>query len=462
MEHYCFDIIFPEKLIDFVSPKENDKSHKFHAHLYTKESSIELRIFFGFNFITPEFSSWLDNGSLEKAFAECVVKNINKENCTQKIDLSKSKIIGYSFGGNQNENGLGEYFKITLSSVRIYIDSSINKLNSADFYMNEVGFDLVKDFHSLLFGNNGEFKISRMKGREVFYKFGNFEFRPEFDFNYSDDRNETKAIIEKKPKIKFTFSKESSEKEILRCAEIVRLLGSFYMHNNIEYNFSRIHLQNSTLLIYKSKVKDYRQTDLGLQGFGLKWDFHDLLQSNWQLPALKNFKIISKVIPLFNQAMLVDHHSSLLIRYNILEISKGNKDSEKKEFDFLLTGNAKKKNNNEALSILLQSVKSEDHSEFKKRWNDVSGFLNSKPMMSPLNKFIQNHGIPIKEMPLNFKEIKEIRDYITHGSLDKVNKQQLEKANILLYGITGVLILKLFGVNEFDLKRIYEKIETIQ
>jgi len=201
---------------------------------------------------------------------------------------------------------------------------------------------------------------------------------------------------------------------------------------------------------------------MGLNGFGLNWDFHKFLQSDWQLPALKNFKILSKVIPLFNQAMLVDHHSSLLIRYNILEISKGDNDSEKKEFDFLLKGNAKKKNNKDALNILLQSVKTEDHSEFKKRWNDVSGFLNSKPMMSPLNKFIQDHGFLIKEMPLNFKEIKEIRDDITHGSLDKVNEQQLEKANILLYGITGVLILKFLGINEFDLKRIYDKIETLQ
>ena len=68
MEHYCFDIIFPEKLIDFVSPNENDGSHKFHAHLYAKESSIELRIFFGFNIHTPEFSSWLYKGKLEKVF----------------------------------------------------------------------------------------------------------------------------------------------------------------------------------------------------------------------------------------------------------------------------------------------------------------------------------------------------------------------------------------------------------
>lgn len=462
MEPYCFQIIFPEKLIDFVSPNEKDGNHKFHAHLYAKESSIELRIFFGFNIHTPEFSSWLYKGKLEKVFVECVVTNINKENQTQNIDLSESKIIGYSLGGNQYENGLGEYFKITLSSVRIYIDSSNNKLNSADFYMNGVGFDLVKYFYSLLFGNNGEFKISRMKGLEDFYQFEYLKFRPEFEFYSSDVRNETKAFIEKKPKISFTFPKESSEKDIIQCAEIVRLLGSFYMHNDIEYNFSRINLQNSTLLIYKSTSKEYQQTQLGLQGFGLNWDFHEFLQTNWQFPALKNLKILSKVIPLFNQAMLVDHHSSLLIRYNILEISKGDNDSDKKEFDFSLTGYAKKKNNKEALEILLKSVKTEDYLEFKKRWNDVSGFLNFKPMMNPLNKFIQNLGFPIKEMPLSFKEIKEIRDDITHGSLEKVNEQQLEKANILLYGITGVLILKFLGVNEFDLKRIYKKVETIQ
>ena len=305
MEHYCFDIIFPGNLIDFISPNQSDGTHKFHAHLYAKESFIELRIFFGFNTLTPKFSSWLYNGKLEKAFANSIATNINKENHTQKIDFSESKITAYSPVGNHNEIGLGEYFKISLSCVRIYRDSFNNSPNSADFYMNSVGFDLAKDFHTVLLGSNGEFNINRRKGHEEFYQLNDVDFRPELEFYSSDNKNETKAFIEKKPKVHFIFPKNTSEKEIIHCAEVFRLLGSFYMHNNIEYHFSRIYLDKSTLLIYKAKGKEYHQNDMGLYDFGLSWDFHKLMLSDWQDSTKKNFKLLSKIIPLFVQSMQI-------------------------------------------------------------------------------------------------------------------------------------------------------------
>jgi len=461
MEHYCFDIIFPEKLIDFVSPNENNGSHKFHAHLYARESSIELHIFFVFNLQTPEFSSWLYRGKLEKAFAECVVKNINKENCTQKIDFSESKINGYSFGGNQNENGLGEYFKITLSSVRIYRDSSNNKLNSADFYMNGVGFDLVKYFHSLLFGNNGEFKISRMKGHEDFYQFEYLKFRPEFEFYSSDVRNETKAFIEKRPKISFTFSKESSEKDIIQCAEIVRLLGSFYMHNNIEYNFSRIHLQNSTLLIYKSTSKEYQQTQLGLQGFGLNWDFHELMLSDWQNSAKNNFKLLSKIIPLFVQSMLVDHHSSLLILCNIFEYCMRGFSPEPEKYPLILTEEQSNKKYEAACNFFLETIDSKYHKEFLDKWEFQLNKLKTRPEKSKWSEYIKRKSIEVPQI-ITIDKIKKIRDNITHGSLNKVKETEIRKANSLMYGITGLLILQQLNIHEGNLDRITDSLNKTE
>lgn len=461
MEHYCFDIIFPEKLIDFVSPNENDGSHKFHAHLYAKESSIELRIFFGFNLHTPKFSLWLHDGNLEKAFAKCTVTNINKENSTQKIDFSESKIIGYSLGGNQNENGLGEYFKITLSSVRIYRDSSNNKLDSADFYMNAVGFDLVKNFHSLLYGNNGEFKISRMKGYEDFYQFDNLKFRPEFEFNSSDDRDETKAFIEKKPKIRFTFPKDTRENEIVQCAEIVRLLGSFYMHNNIEYNFSRIHLQNSTLLIYKAKGKDYIQSTMGLHGFGLNWDFHELMLSDWQNSAKNNFKLLSKIIPLFVQSMLVDNHSSLLILCNIFEYCMGGFSPEPKKYPLIMTEEQANEKYETACKHMLETIDPKHHNEFLDKWEYQQIKLKTRPEKGKWLEYIKSKSIEISHI-ITIDKIKKIRDNITHGSLDRVKGTEIKKANALMYGITGLLILQHLNIHEGNLDRIADSLNKTE
>jgi hypothetical protein len=461
MEHYCFDIIFPEKLIDFASPNEKDGSSKFHAHLYTKESSIELRIFFGFSILTAEFSLWLYNGKLEKAFAKCIATNINKENNTQQIDFSESKIIGHSIYGNQIENGLGEYFKITLSSVRIYLELSYHLQNSADFYMNSVGFDLVKDFHSLMSGNNGEFKIGRTKGCEEFYKFENIEFRPEFDFNYSDDRNDTKAIIEKKPKIRFTFPKESSEKEILRCAEIVRLLGSFYMHNNIEYNFTRIHLQNCTLLIYKSKGKEYQQSTMGLHGFGLIWDFHELMLSDWQNSALLNYKLLSKIIPLFVQSMLVDHHSSLLILCNIFEYCMGGFKTDNEKYPLFLSEEQTNEKHEAAFKLFLETIDSKYHKEFLDKWKFQLDKLKTRPEKSKWSEYIISKSIEVPQI-ISIDKIKKIRDNITHGSLDRVKETEIKKANALLYGISGILILQYLNIQQGNLDRIAKSLNNIE
>ncbi len=52
---------------------------------------------------------------------------------------------------------------------------------------------------------------------------------------------------------------------------------------------------------------------------------------------------------------------------------------------------------------------------------------------------------------ITVNRLKKIRDNITHGSIDKINQNQLEKANILLYRITGILILNLLQIKEWEL-----------
>jgi len=70
----------------------------------------------------------------------------------------------------------------------------------------------------------------------------------------------------------------------------------------------------------------------------------------------------------------------LLILYNILEICVGEYSksrAEKQKFSFL---EKKEETWKEALSVLLKSVKSEDHADFRKRWSDIQGNLSFKPM----------------------------------------------------------------------------------
>ena len=55
------------------------------------------------------------------------------------------------------------------------------------------------------------------------------------------------------------------------------------------------------------------------------------------------------------------------------------------------------------------------------------------------------------EQQILIDELKKLRDNITHGSVDKVDSEQLRQANILLYRISGILILNLMGIKEWKL-----------
>lgn len=459
MDYYCFDLIFPGKLIDFVSPNESDGTHKFHAHLYANESNIELRIYFREDLQTQEFSSWLYSSGLEKAFARCKVVNINEENNTQIIDFSNSIIVGFSYGGNQIDNELGEYIKINLSTVRIFKNPSKFKHNTADFYLNSVGFNLVKDFHSILFGNNGEFSIKRMKGYEDFYQFEDIRFRPEFEFYTKDARKEIKAIIEKKPKISFSFPEETSENDVLECAEIIRLLASFYMQNNIEYNYSKIHLNTSTLIIYKLKGGDYQISKTGLFHFGLFWNFNKLMLSDWQTSAKDNYKLLSKIIPLFVQSMLVDQHSSLLIRYNIIEYCMGKFKTEKQNFPLGLNENDVEEKYLSACNLFLETIDKRYHKEFLDKWKYQLNKLKLRPEKSLWAEYLISKNIILPDT-FTVDKIKQIRDSITHGSLKRVKEEDIERVNTLMYGISGLLILKHLNIHEGSLERIIEHLNN--
>jgi hypothetical protein len=93
----------------------------------------------------------------------------------------------------------------------------------------------------------------------------------------------------------------------------------------IDYSLRRIHLPEYTITIKTIKKQNLYDNKMSrssglLHGFKNLWDFHKFLKSDWQKETLRNFKLISKSVELFNQALLVDSNSEFLIRYNIIEI----------------------------------------------------------------------------------------------------------------------------------------------
>lgn len=457
-EFHCLDIEFTD--IDF-SPyyikgkSEIDKVH--HAHLYTRQDEIELRIFYDdSSYFGEKLSVWSDTIDNKKfgSFIKVEVTANHTNERLQKIDLSKANLRGLSSGSNYYE-GNKKYVIVKIDTVKFYWNPNEENENTAEFYLDDKGFRIVGPFYGIFgpktfFKNDGKFEINRMNDSTKFYKLGKSSFRPEFNVYSKSNKKDRTATIIKEPKIQFKYRKGITEEEAIFYGDVVLMLASFYHHIKIDYTLRRIHLPENTITIKNIEEKNFFDTSGNLWGFEIHWNFNKFLQTSWQKETVKNFELLSKAITLFNQSHLVDNSSAFLIRYNIIEICDKQKQDNVK-FKLALNKKQTKTKQDEALKTLLKTINTDEHEDFKKRWHNVQTLLQNKPMKNQLISFLESQNLDPKTFPVSIKDLKELRDYITHGSIDKVNLEILRKANILLYRISGILILNLMGIKEWKL-----------
>jgi hypothetical protein len=333
-----------------------------HAHLFVNDNEIELRIFFNpKTYFGRKFDLWLSKINWRSFSSFISVEKANENPRLLKIDFSDSLPLLIKNSTAQYE-GHSQYISIYLDSAKFYWIPSVDDLNTGEFYFNDVGFNVVKDFYAPLFGWYQEFNFSRMENMDQFYKIEKAEFRPEFNFGINDDRMYRQATIKKEPKLQFHYKEQVTEEEAVKYGEIIRVLASFYFHKKIDFILQRIHLAEYTITI-KKLFKESNDPDSTANLWGLKnhWSFHKLLQSNWQTKTLNNFKKLSKVIELFNHSHVLDSSSKFLIRYNVIEVcSSGSKNSNEK-FQQILNKNDCKKIYDQSLKLLLQTIPPSDH-----------------------------------------------------------------------------------------------------
>lgn len=456
-DFYCLEIEFPT--INFSDYEINEKvtiNKKHHAHIYTqKDDDLELRIYFEEEtYFGDKLSSWafkIDSskfGSYIDAKLTCNERNKH----LQKIDLSESKFLKIINNSGFYEDNK-KYVSIIIDTAKFYFHPNLNKINTAEFYLDDKGYRVVKDFYTHLLPqeyktDNNSFNFKRKTNSTMFYCLENSLFRPEFDFLSNDNQNNRTATIVKKPKIKFYYSDEITEQKANLYADIVLIIASFYYHLKIDYIFWVIYLPDSTIKVIKKEQKKFLDQKENLRDFGIHWSFNDFIKANWQEKTIENFDLLTKAITLFNQSLLVDSSSAFLIRYNIIEIcDKQKKDS----VNFTLAIGKKDKKNKQvkALEILLDTIISEDHEDFKTRWNNLIANLYQKSMKNQLVSFFESQGLDHNQFPITLRQLKELRNNITHGSIDKVDLDLLKRANILLYRINGILILNLMGIKNW-------------
>ncbi|MCG8883961.1 hypothetical protein G1L02_12445 [Tenacibaculum finnmarkense] len=457
-EFHCLDIEFPN--VDFSRyfiKTKTEVKQIHHAHLYTRQDEIELRIFYeDSTYFGEKLSTWISSIDSKKfgSFIKIKLTENHTNERLQKIDLSEAKLSGLTNSSNYYK-GKEKYIIVKIDTVKFYWNPNEENKNTAEFYLDDKGFRVVNPFYGIFgpktfFKNDGKFEISRMKDSTKFYKLDKSSFRPEFNVYSKDNKKDRTATIIKEPKIQFKYQKEVTEKETIFYGNIVLMLASFYHHLKIDYTLRRIHLTESTITIKNIEEKNYFDTNGSLWGFEIYWDFNKFLKSSWQKETIKNFDLLSKAVTLFNQSHLVDNSSAFLIRYNIIEICDKQKQN-KEKFTLTLSKRQRKEKQEEALAKLLETIKEDEHEVFKKRWRDIQALLQNKPMKNQLVSFLESQNLDPKTFPIGIRELNELRNNITHGSIDKVDLEQLRKANILLYRISGILILNLMGIKDWKL-----------
>lgn len=457
-EFHCLDIEFPD--VDFSpyyikSKTEIDKIH--HAHLFARTDEIELRIFYDDeSYFGEKLSVWSDTVDYKKfgSFIKVKATENHTNERIQKIDISEAKLCGLSSGSNYYE-GNKKYVIVKIDTVKFYWNPNEENKNTAEFYLDDKGFRVVNPFYGTfgpktIFKNDGKFEINRMNDSKKFYKLEKSSFRPEFNVYSKDNKKDRTATIIKEPKIQFKYKGGITEEEAVFYGDVVLMLASFYHHIKIDYTLRRIHFPEHTITIKNIEEKNFLDRTGGLQGFGINGGLNKFFELSWQKDTIKNYELLSKAITLFNQSHLVDNSSAFLIRYNIIEICDKQKQSTEK-FTTILTKKQRKVKQDEALIKLLETIKEEEHEEFKKRWNNVQSLLQNKPMKNQLVSFLESQSLNPKTFPVSIQDLKELRDNITHGSIDKVNIETLRKSNILLYRISGILILNLMGIKDWKL-----------
>jgi hypothetical protein len=457
-EFHCLDIEFPD--VDFSpyyikSKKKIDKIH--HAHLFARTDEIELRIFYDDeSYFGEKLSVWSDSIDYKKfgSFIKVEATENHTNESIQKIDISEAKLCDLSNGPEYYE-GDKKYVIVKIDTVKFYWNPNEEKKNTAEFYIDEKGFRVVEPFYGglrpkSLFENDGKFEINRRNDSNKFYELGISTFRPEFNFISKNKRKERTATITKEPKFQFKYNEGITVKEAIFYGDVVLMLVSFYHHIKIDYTLRRIHLPENTITIKNIEEKNYLDRNGGLRGFGIIGGLNKFFELSWQKETVKNFELLSKAITLFNQSLLVDNSSAFLIRYNIIEIC-GKTSIDNGIWNFTLKNDELDK----FFSVIRESISNiidaTEQEHFNNKWNSIQNIIKSKSLRKQLEDSLTKNDINVESLPIRTSKIVQLRNSITHGSLDKVNNEDLRKANILLYRICGILILNLMGIKDWKL-----------
>jgi hypothetical protein len=124
---------------------------------------------------------------------------------------------------------------------------------------------------------------------------------------------------------------------------------------------------------------------------------------------------------LFNQSLLVDNSSAFLIRYNIIEIC-GKTSAEDGIWNFKLENNELDKFFSDTRESISNIIDETEQEYFNNKWNSIQNIIKSKSLRKQLEDSLNKHDINVESLAIRTSKIVQLRNNITHGSLDVIGK----------------------------------------
>jgi len=449
---YTFEISFnTEDSVDSFKP-ENPRPNEKWYNATLKIINNEIFIIIPYK---PEFyrgfSNWKPTINWNKFGSYIEINNAKQNPGVIDISFKEAKLLGNSY-----ENSV----TLKVDWVRIDLEPDNEETDTGVFYLNDAGFKFVHKFYNPIFPNiDNNYKPTR-RG-EDYYSIEESNYRPEFEYDYSDSVNKSKIKIVKNPFLKFNY-KNILENNSIHFADVVCRAVSFYYERYIDYSFARICLSKKKIIIKKTLPQQIGYSDLGisrLMYIGNSWGIHKFLSSNWHIAFISHYTILSKSINNYLHANIVEGSSTFLILYSIIEFIKSaapKKNKVNDKFNIIASRKEMKGVCNVAYTILLKLIPKNEYPEFEKKWVAVIGNLKYKTMKSIIEELFIENQLNCDEFPIKIERLIKIRNYFVHGGKIEIEQEELDKANYLLYEITAILILNLMGINDWNKYRIKE------
>lgn len=466
MSNYKFNIRFnkPLKTLD-------QKLSDFRAEFLSLEDDLELRIYY-------DKSIRLIDQAFFELLSEINWNNIG--NHFEVLDLHHERLLGIDFKeSNALEVSSGhtfdeklKYIAVKIDLIKLIFEPSRSNINCAEFYLNDNGFDLVSKYYSVLWQKNKTtFTVDRMEDMDNTHVINNVKFKPEFNFYSRDTKNKSVSKIYKEPMFKLEFSEITEFSSITQAFKLIALSSSFFYKKEIDFTVAKLFFKDSTTIIRKKNLnltaRKQSSTIWPIYNVHNIDEYFSKIQLNYI--DSESLQKLTFMVTKFIQSLDLDIRSSILLRFAILELASNpiknvSSDLNKKQyFKFTenekdLTGNSLKRYFETVGESISEKVVGSEKDLFKTKWKNSINRIIEKPSFEPLKDKFLNYfekiGLETSGLEMEFKEIKKIRDSITHGSVGKYSKEELQVCNIDLYKLSLGLILEQLKVKNWqkDLK----------